>query len=113
MNQLLTELVDRLLDNRIEITLRKVQGLIRYDLNTGMKSGLEIWSEGDLVHWEGRYSSGTVKRWDDLIDVAANCMCGREFASSSWLSLLVDEKKLIREFCISYKQPNHSFGVPA
>lgn len=113
MNQLLNQLVDRLLDNRIEVTLHKVHGLIRYDLNTGMKSGLEIWGEGDHVRWEGRYSSGTVKCWNDLIEVATDCMCGRDYAASSWLRLLVDEKKLIREFCISYKQPNHSFGVPA
>lgn len=110
MNKLLDQLIDRLLDNRIEITLRKVQGTIHYDLNTGMKSGLEIWLNADQIHWEGRYSSGTISSWEDLIDVAADCMCGREYASTSWLKLLVDENKLIREITISYKQPGHAFG---
>ena len=110
MNQLLNQLVDRLLDNRIEITLCKVQGSIRYDLNTGMKSGLEIWDDDDQVRWEGRYSSGIIGGWDDLIDVAVNCMCGRECANASWLKLLVDEGRLIREVTVSYKQPSYSFG---
>ena len=83
-------IIDYLLDNSISITISKDNKGVRwYDLNTQMKSDLEIASFEDQLHFKGRYSSGTFDDLHELLYKVKDCMCGRDFASCSWIDLLV------------------------
>lgn len=79
-------LLDELLDHGIEITLKRVDGRRWYDLNSGMKSEIEVaLIDGEAV-WKGRYDMrGTFDDLDDLRWIGQNrLMCGRDYASAGW-----------------------------
>lgn len=78
-------LLDELLRRDIEITLLLEDGVRWYDLNTGMKSQLQIAIIGKDCVWRGRYErSGTIDDIGDVCRVGGECMCGRDYANSSW-----------------------------
>ena len=94
------EMIDKLLDNDIEITLKKENGVVWYDLNTGMKSHLWISKSpnpgGDeTAISQGRYEHrGSIDTWSDLLDEVKGCLHGRDFMSADWQDLLVKEGRL-------------------
>lgn len=91
MNKLLNDIISLVLDNGGNVELSKQDGKIVYDLCTDMKSRLVVWPDGDVVQWEGRYErSGTIEDVEDLLRVAKDCMCGRDYLHQAWEKILVD-----------------------
>jgi hypothetical protein len=91
------QIIDRLLDEGIEIRLSKKEGLRWYDLDTGMKSGLLIAEESEGVYrYQGRYFDGLFKDYGDLLREVKECRCGRDYANSKWLDLLTAEGLLTK-----------------
>lgn len=89
-------IIDYLLDNNISIALSKdSKGVRWYDLNTQMKSGLKIAFFDDKMQFEGRYNNGTFDDLQGLLYEVKDCMCGRDFASCSWIDLLVKQNVLV------------------
>lgn len=94
------EMIYKLLDNGIEITLKKQDGVVWYDLNTGMKSHLWIAKSpnpgGDeTAISQGRYDhKGSIDTWSDLLWEVKGCLHGRDFMAGSWQDLLVAEGML-------------------
>lgn len=85
-------IIEQLLQDGIEITLRWDNGRIIYDLNTGMKSHLYIaWdSVEDAIRCWGRYGhESTVDSFQSLLWKVKGCMHGRDFANAAWIDLLV------------------------
>lgn len=94
------EMIDKLLDNGIQITLHKIDGIIWYDLNTGMKSHLWIAKSpfvgGDeTAIYQGRYDRrGSIDTWRDLMYTAKACLHGNQYMYHAWSNLLQKEDVL-------------------
>ena len=90
------EIISRLLDEKISITLFKEDNVVWYDLNTGMKSHLHIADDGEFKY-KGRYNKeGKFETFDDLLSIVSGCRYGRDFANANWMDLLVKEEVLER-----------------
>ena len=88
------EIIDKLLDNKIEITLTRRDGKTIYDLNLQAKSHLYLYfDESDSeIHYEGRYDDkGLVDDYRDVLHVAKGYYSYREYASGLWMDLFVKE----------------------
>jgi hypothetical protein len=99
------EIISRLLDEKIKITIFKEDGLIWYDLNTGMKSHLYIADDGEFKY-KGRYDKeGEFETFGELLRIVSGCRHGRDFANEDWMNLLVKEELLekVVETKITYK----------
>jgi hypothetical protein len=99
------KIISRLLDEKITITIFKEDGLIWYDLNTGMKSHLYIADDGEFKY-KGRYDKeGEFETFEDLLSIVSGCRYGRDFANEDWMNLLVKEELLekVVETKITYK----------
>lgn len=87
------DIIDRLLNEGIEITLKKIDGNVWYDLNTGMKSHLWIApaTNGEFK-FSTRYSEG-VEELDinQLLHLARHCLHGRDYMNGNWQRLLEKE----------------------
>ena len=91
------QIIDRLLDEGIEITIFKKDGLRWYDLHTGMKSGLSIAQNNDGVYlYEGRYDNGEFWDYLGLLGLVKGCRCGNNYGNSQWIELLVSEGLLTK-----------------
>ena len=83
-------IIDRLLDEGICITMEKDEGVVWFDLNTNMKSHLHI-SKGEngCHNYRARYDlTGEFETFDELVERASDCMCGRDYAHPAWAKLL-------------------------
>ena len=85
------EIINKLLDNEIEISVRKEDGVNWFNLNTGMKSDLSIAEKDGEFLYAARYSSGSFETYRELLRLVSGCMQGRAYAHHRWLSLLVSE----------------------
>jgi hypothetical protein len=86
------EIIERLLDEGIEIVMSKEDGTVWYNLNTMMKSELLIAEKGDNYIYKARYGkAGEFETYRELLRLATNCMHGRDFANHHWIALLVKE----------------------
>jgi hypothetical protein len=91
------QIIDRLLDEGIEIRLSKKEGLRWYDLDTGMKSGLSIAKNNDgLCLYQRRYDEGEFGDYFDLLELVKGCRCGNDYANPKWVELLVSEGLLTK-----------------
>jgi len=93
MNTLMNGIINTLLEEGISITLLKENGVIKYDLNTGMKSHLII-SESSfgLIKCEGRYDHvAFVESYMELLREVKNCMQGQDYLNFYWEKLLSKE----------------------
>lgn len=82
------QLMERLMQLGLHITMFMENGTVWFDLNTGMKSQLHVrYDENNqILLFKTRYNeSGTIEDWNDLIYVARRCMCGRDF---TWFDIL-------------------------
>ena len=82
-----------LLSEGIDITLKKIDGNVWYDLNTGMKSKLWIapTTNGEFK-FSTRYSEGVEElSIRHLLYLARHCLHGRDYMSSAWRNLLIKE----------------------
>jgi hypothetical protein len=87
------EMLTKLLDNGIEITMSKEKdnNFIWYNLNTEMKSHLNIAFDGEKCIFRGRYdNTGKITSYNDLLEEVANCQQGRDFGNSAWLEILTN-----------------------
>ena len=103
------EIIDKLLDNGIEITLTRRNGKTVYDLNLQAKSHLHLYFDesGAEIHYEGRYDDkGLVDDYRDVLHVAKDYYNYRGFASGLWMNLFVKEgmltKKVETKTTVSY-----------
>jgi hypothetical protein len=91
------EMIAKLLDNGIEIVLKKQDGVVWYDLQTMMKSDLLIAKSyslcgNEVVITNGRYGhEGAIDTWEGLMFEVKRGLHGRDFMSSAWQDLLVKE----------------------
>lgn len=86
-----------------------------YDLNTGMKSHAHVVFLEDMLEIHKRYDTieyvSMNRHFDDVIDqicwAVKDCLCGRDYLSSAWESILVDggylKKQVETTTKVSYK----------
>lgn len=88
-------IVEEVLKHGIEITLRiDKDGILWYDMNTQMKSGLQIALIDGVCKYQERYGSGTINDINDLLCNVKYCMCSRDYGNSYWLDWLEKENLL-------------------
>lgn len=91
---LLQELILELVKNGIEVTLEwdKTREVVIHNLNTGMKSHCHLVEIDGKIIAEMRYDkSSVVEDYDEILWIVKNCMCGRDYLSGNWLTLLLKE----------------------
>lgn len=85
-------ILEEVLKHGIAITLRIGQdGIIWYDMNTLMKSGLQIALIDNICKYQERYVSGTINDINELLYNVKYCMCSRGYGSPDWLDWLEKE----------------------
>lgn len=101
----LEKIIEKLLDAEIEITLTKKDGVVWYNLNTQMKSGLSVSKQKNEFFYKARYSEGNFEDYEDVLFLAKECLHGRDFANEKWIDLLKKEGVLQveTETKVSYK----------
>lgn len=84
------DVIGVLLDEGIEITMKKHDGRVWYDLNVQAKSHLWITqNKPEEIEYHMRYQEGTLDcTLTGVLDLARQARCGRDFMSTSWLGLL-------------------------
>jgi hypothetical protein len=99
-------IIDNLMDKNITISLLKEDGVVWFDLHTGMKSHLHIAKGENGKHkYRARYGvAGEFETFDELARIAASCMCGRDYLSDAWELILIDAGCLqkITQTTVSY-----------
>ena len=85
------QILHKLLENNIEIVMSKVNSTVWYNLDTRMKSDLLIAEKDGKFIYKARYSAGEFETYKELLGLATDCLHGRDFANSRWVSLLVSE----------------------
>lgn len=92
---LLREILNRLLDEGLRITIYKSDNdSIIYDLNLMAKSDLYITPIDDnsiLVEGRYQYMTKVITSYEYLLSTAVNHMCGRDFINDDWKRLLIKE----------------------
>jgi hypothetical protein len=85
------DILNTLLDEGIEVTLRKKDGLVWYDMNVNAKSHLWVSPTiNDEIKYHMRYKDGTTSSTlTSVLDLARQSRCGRDFMSHTWLEVLV------------------------
>lgn len=73
----------------VKIVANPSQDGILFDLNTGMKSGLQLYSTPEgKVYAVTRYNPDEeVQDMRDVVYAASDCLCGRDYASQAWLNI--------------------------
>ena len=102
---LFQELIAAFLNKGVDVTMYMRQHpfkdgelLIWFNLNTGMKSELELALIDDRIEWKGRYSDGELVANDlgtlveEVIDLAQGCTCGRDYMNFVWRKILEERK---------------------
>jgi len=93
-NKLLQEIIEHLLEVGIEITIKRENSITIYDLNTEMKSHIHLVVRGDVVIALCRYGMEfEIESVEDIVDVAWQAMCGRDFMSEAWEAYLAPHIK--------------------
>lgn len=88
------QLIHRVLDvtDTVSIT-RDSEGHLWFNLNTGMKSHLEIALVDERCVYRGRYdATGEIHDFDELVQVIDKCKYGRVNGNPDWLSLIAQLK---------------------
>jgi hypothetical protein len=97
-------IIHYLLDEGIEITLRKNDGVLWYDLKTGAKSHLYISASVDGMNYDMRYSKGNTHcDIDAVLCLAKQSRHNRDYMSYSWTTLLVKHELLKRVETVTYE----------
>ena len=98
MNEDFVDILDHLLDEGIEVTLHKKDGIVWYDLNTQAKSHLWISPSIGSIKYLDRYEGGTIEcSYLGVLLLAKDCMYGRNYMSQKWIDLLLKESVLKRK----------------
>ena len=85
------EMLVDLMRKGLRINMFMEEGVIWFDLNTGMKSHLHIKYDDarQTAEYRARYdTTGVITDWDDLMIVVRECDHGRGFANSTWFDIL-------------------------
>lgn len=89
------EMLVALMRKGLHIDMFMEDGVLWFNLNTGMKSHLHIKYNEDLqiAEYRARYDeTGIIAGWDDLIIVVRGCDYGRGFANYIWYDILIGEE---------------------
>lgn len=87
----------KLMQTGLSISMQVDDDVVWYDLNTNMKSYLHVWWDEKLgvTRYEARYGkSGVVKDMQDLLNTASDCICGRDYMSTRWKYILENRETL-------------------
>lgn len=85
----LPDIIDTVLDHGVEVTLGKDIHGVFYNMNTGCKSELKLYHNGDSFLARMRYNE--VEEIDDfyaLCSAVKHCMHGRDFINTRWAEIL-------------------------
>lgn len=85
------EMIETVLMHGIEVTMamHTETKMVWFNMNTQMKSELEIAHDGEKCIFKARYNhTGTINDYDDLLDAVSDCEHGRDFGSEKWLKIL-------------------------
>lgn len=85
------EMIEKVLTQGIEITMAMDNDtkIIWYNMNTRMKSDLDIAHDGEKCIFKARYDhTGVIESYDDLLDEVRDCQHGRDFGNETWFKIL-------------------------
>lgn len=85
------EMIEKVLSEGIEVTMSmdKETKIVWYDMNTQMKSELQIAHDGEKCVFKARYNhTGEIRDYDDLLDEVRGCEHGRDFGNEVWFKVL-------------------------
>lgn len=85
------EMIEKVLTQGIEITMTMDQDtkIVWYNMNTHMKSELNIAYDGEKCIFKARYNhTGIIESYDDLLNEVSECQHGRDFGNEKWLNIL-------------------------
>lgn len=87
------EYVERLIDEGIEVTIKKNEKLgVYFDLNLRAQSHMHLYKSGDNWRIAMRYGDDfEISGFDDLLERALDAYRARDFIGNEWLALLVKE----------------------
>lgn len=85
------QIIGQVLATGIEITMAMDEEtkIIWYNMNTRMKSDLEIAYVGEKCIFKGRYNhTGIIDSYQELLDEVSNCQYGRDFGDEKWFKVI-------------------------
>lgn len=89
-NALLAQILELALDNGVEVTMRKFDSEVVYDMDTMAKSHLYVKPKGEGVVCYGRYDcEELVTDLEDFLYQVKGCLHGRDYMNSNWVQILV------------------------
>ena len=102
----LKNIIELLIHNGIEITIKLHDDVIVYDVNTGAKSNLYLEEKDGVFYAHTRYNQPKIiETFTDLFYEVKDCMYGRDYINTNWVKLLVKEciMERIETVSVSYK----------
>lgn len=88
----LPDFVVTAIEKGVQVTVDKLDGVFRIDMNTRMKSECVLYAVEN--GWEAHLRYNEVKpvsNWDDLVSAISGCVYGKGFGSATWFAILKDE----------------------
>lgn len=87
-------MIEMILDEGVEITLHKEDGIRWHDLHLQMKSGMDIAYVDDVCIFKARYDrKGVIEDFNNLMWEVLKCQHGRDFMSPLWKALIEKWRK--------------------
>lgn len=82
-------LIHTIINEGITVSMWKdVKNEVVYDVHTEAKSHLYLKFTNQQCAYYGRYDSGFINTFNDLLFEVKNCLCGRDYINPSWVAVL-------------------------
>jgi hypothetical protein len=89
------DIINSVLDIGITVLLNKHNGIIWYDVDTGMKSHLELALIDGKCTARGRYNRiSIINNFEELCVEVSLCRYGKDFGNLTWIEYLRENKYL-------------------
>lgn len=88
----LPDFVVTAIEKGVQVTVDKLDGVFRIDMNTRMKSECVLYAVEN--GWEAHMRYKEVKpvaNWDDLVSAVSGCVYGKGFGCGTWFAILKAE----------------------
>lgn len=86
------ELLNTIVNAGFQVCLVPDASGFGYEIYTGAKSNITVFkSETDLCAYAKRYSSGICADYEGFLYELKSCLCGRDYANSTFFEFLVKE----------------------
>jgi hypothetical protein len=102
----LKNIIELLINNGIEITIKLHNDVVVYDVNTGAKSNLYLEEKDGVIYAHTGYNPPKIiEGFSDLFYDVKDCMCRRDSINENWAKLLVkkDIMKRIETTSVKYQ----------